>query len=154
MTNGKLWLSCQFINLFQLPLHKSNFLNASLAVSHTPCVMFNKEQSLLWIPYSREPHTYSESWMCLALSSSGLAKTGRGTITPLEHVLKSSTFSTRSFEGNRLEGHNIKNHDNKIDLLSFDVMQDQINDPSFESLQSPFGTAAQFSPLLCCRFLT
>lgn len=36
--------------------------------------------------------------------------------------------------------------DFELDLLSFDVMQDQINDKSFESLQSPFGTAAQSSP--------
>lgn len=32
--------------------------------------------------------------------------------------------------------------DFELDLLSFDVMQDQINDKSFESLQRPFRTAA------------
>lgn len=44
--------------------------------------------------------------------------------------------------------------DFELDLLSFAVMQDQINDKYFESLQRPFRTAAQASPLLCSRFLT
>lgn len=38
--------------------------------------------------------------------------------------------------------------DFELDLRSFDVMQDQINDKSFESLQCPFRTAAQSSPSL------
>lgn len=42
--------------------------------------------------------------------------------------------------------------DFELDLLSFDVMQDQINDKSFESLQSPFRTAAQSSPFFAAGF--
>lgn len=38
--------------------------------------------------------------------------------------------------------------DFELDLLPFDVMQDQINDKYFESLQRPFRTAARASPLL------
>lgn len=44
--------------------------------------------------------------------------------------------------------------DFELDLLSFDVMQDQINDKSLESLQSPFRTAAQSSLFFAAGFLT
>lgn len=72
------------------------------------CVMFSKELSLLWIPHSREPHTYSQSWMRLALSSIASLRVAGHNCLP-QHVLKSSTFSTRCFLGNRLEGHDTKN---------------------------------------------
>lgn len=51
--------------------------------------------------------------------------------------------------------------DFELDLLSFDVMQDQINDKSFESRQRPFRTAAVFPFFPACfslkketRFIT
>lgn len=97
MTTGKLWFSCQFTNLFQILLYQSNCLHTRLSVSHIPCGIFGEGLSLLWIPHSSEPPRDSQSWMCLALPSSSLAKGGKGTTASLNMFSRAATFSTRCF---------------------------------------------------------